>query len=110
MLNSSIYLTDSCPTHPTFIRMESDMGYIMETSAKERYEAREYCRTNFASPTYFPDIKNYDYFLEALGALHITTGKNFFFLTPGKNITALFLHSTSTKCFQVPQLIVIYND
>ena len=65
------FYVDYCPAHPAFQRMESDIGYFIETDTTRTYqEAVDYCRTNFESPTYFPDLKTLESFTETISAVH----------------------------------------
>ena len=70
-------LIETCPAHPTFRRLESDLGYYFNTDMPHlRYlDALEYCRTEFDMPTYFPQIKTIETLREASGAVRIAGGR-----------------------------------
>ena len=69
-------LIETCPAHPTFRRLESDLGYYFDTDMPSLpyLDALEYCRTQFDMPTYFPEIKTIDSLREASGAVRIAGG------------------------------------
>ena len=71
-------ISELCPANPMFMRLESDVGYFRDSTVmtdRPFVDALEYCRTNFETPAFLPNIKTIESLTEATAAIHFLHGE-----------------------------------